>query len=509
MAGIFSKDNRPSLPGAYVNYVAKPKATVPISDGTAVAIPITHDWGPADEVVRCASFPEFQAIFGASDDTDGYRGVRQIFEGEDVDGRGGAGEAVIVRMVGTAAAPAEATFDDVTDPTPVEAITIEGVYPGTRGNDLRITIQDHAADSDFDELIVLDGTRVLETFVYEDEDITDLAAQINGTGDYVGQASNWVRATDVTSGVGLDPVSAVALTGGNDGTTLLSADWTGAAAQLAVEPFAVFAAYKLTDDTIAETLVGWAVGTPEAPGLNLTGKRFFALFGGAAAETLSTAVARTEDHLVAPDVINVGIGTVTDSELGPNGEPYDLSTSESLARVAGALAARGEYMSMTHARFSRWTIKAGATPGELLSAFDGGVMAYARDSHPTAPVHIKTGVTTWRKSDAAADPSKPYRTYRNPKYVRTMHGIETDLTSNTEENILGLRPINNRTREGLIGDAKSVLGSREEQSVIQPGWTVGIDQDPPPTDEDEFVGLSLGVSFGRSLEQVFFTIAAS
>lgn len=490
MGGIFSKSNRPKLPGAYFNFEAEQPANIPSNPGTAVAIPFTHDWGPFETVTRVSSFAEFQAVFGAADDTDGYRAVRQAFQGEGIVGRGGAGEVVCYRFGGSAAAKASKTLNNTSS---AGAITLTARYEGTKGNDLRVTTQDYAADSSKNELIILDGTTVVEKYQYADTDITDLAAQINARSD-------WVSAGSVTSGTALAAVSAQALTGGNDGTTLTSAEWVDALDKLGTHPFAVFCAYKLTDSSIRATVATWIDDQNEL------GSRFFGVFGGSAGETLTTASSRSA-ALASPNILNVGVGTITDSTLGTGQTSQALGTSEFSARVAGALAARGEYQSLTHARFSGIELTVGATLSELESAFDDGIVALARDSHATAPVHIKTGLTTWTQSDADSDPTKPYLIYRQPKYVRTIHGIESDLTKWAEENIIGTRVINANTRDAVVGEVKARLAERETLGAIQAGWTVGIDQNPPPSDDDEFVAVVISASFARALEQVYFTVS--
>jgi hypothetical protein len=492
MGGIFSKSNRPTLPGAYVNFQSQTVEAIPPNPGTAVAIPFTHDWGPFETVVRVSSFAEFQNIFGSSDDTDGYRAVRQAFQGEGLEGRGGAGEVVCFRMGAAAAAKAAKTLNNTSSSA---AITLTARYEGTRGNDLTVVTQDHAADSTKNELLLFDGTVLVEKYVYTDANITSLAAEINADSD-------WVTAGSVTTGTALAAISGSTgnLTGGNDGTTILSADWVAALTAFSIHKFAVLCPYGLTDSGIRTTVATWTDDQ------NDLGNRFFTVFGGAAAESLATASTRSA-ALANPNIVNVGIGTLTDSTLGSGQTELAISTSEFAARVAGALASRGESQSLTHARFAGVEITVGPTLSELESAFDAGVLALSRDSHATAPVHVKTGLTTWTQTNATADPSKPYLIFRQPKYVRTIHGIETDLTRWAEEGIIGTQIINEQTREAVIGEVKTLLTERQSRGAIQAGWTVGIDQNPPPSDEDEFIALAISLSFARALEQVYFTVS--
>jgi hypothetical protein len=490
VGGIFSKANRPKLPGAYFNFVAAEKAIVPVQTGTVVAIPFTHDWGPFELNVRVASFAEFQAIYGDSDDTAGYRAVRQAFVGEGLPGRGGAGEIVCHRFGDANATKATITLQNT---TPVAAITLTAKYEGTRGNDLAVTTQDNPADAAQTELILYDGTAEIERYRFLDADIQSAVDKIN-------DVSNWVDASLDQDGVALGIVASQSLTTGDDGEdTLIAGDWTAMLAAIEVEEFSVYAPFDLTDGGILTSHLTWVTDS------NAAGKRFMAVFGGAAAEDIATALARSAS-LASVNIINLGVGTITDATLGSGLTELDISTSELAPRVAGILAARGEYASLTHARLQGASIKVGASLSDQETAFDEGVTVLASDTHPAAPTHIRTGLTTWTDTDAEADPTKPYLIYRQPKYVRTMQGIESDLTKWAEENIIGLRPINAATREAIIAEVKRSLREREQLGAIQPGWTAGIDQDPPPTDEDEFIALAISVKFGRSLEQVYFTV---
>ena len=486
MGGIFSKSNRPTLAGSYFNFEAAQADPIPSSPGTAAAILFRHDWGPVGEVVRVPSFQHFQAIFGNSDDTEGYLAVRQAFQGEDGEnGRYGAGEVVCVRLAGSSAAKAAITIEKTGG---AGALTLTAKYEGTVGNDLSATVS--TVSSGIDRLTIRLGTVEVERYDYTDTDITDLAAQIT-------DRSEWVTPSGVSTGTDLDQATDGALTGGNDGTSLVSGDYTDALELLEIEPFAVLACANLTDTGIQATLNAWV------DSMNESGKRFFGVTGGAAAESMTGAVTRA-NAAESPNIVTVGNLSVVDERNGSDGDEITLSSGQLAPRIAGILAGRGEYASLVGARLPGLRIVAGPTLADQVTAYDEGVVTISRDSSATSPVFIRTGLTTWTEAAAASDSTKPYKTFRQPKYVRTMHGIETDLTALADERV-GTGAVNSAARLGMIGDAKSLLSSREQAGVIQPGWTVGIDQNPPPTDEDEFIALTLSCSFGRSLDQIFWT----
>src|SRR5687767_9918588 len=145
MAGIFSKSSRPKRPGSYFNFVAAEQQPVLENTQGTVAIPFVHDWGPAEQVVECASFPEFLAKFGGasvfgSPYSRGYKAVRQAFQGEGLPGRGGASRVLAYRMTGSSGAAATRNLSNGT----VTALPLVARYPGSFGNRLRVTVQANA-----------------------------------------------------------------------------------------------------------------------------------------------------------------------------------------------------------------------------------------------------------------------------------------------------------------------------------------------------------------------------
>ena len=202
----------------------------------------------------------------------------------------------------------------------------------------------------------------------------------------------------------------------------------------------------------------------------------------------------------AENFVNLGVGSLVDSLLGP------LSTSQLAPRVAGILAARGETMSLTFARM------AGSSPGvlpvdaDVLTAFGSGVVVFGQDSNQDSPIRVEKGLTTYIDT---TQPTKPYLIYRNPKFVRTMHGIELEITDWSATNAIGSLQVNDATRAYIVGHAHEVIHARATNGVVQQGYSVGIDPSPPPSDNDEFIGLVYGIAFGRSVEQVFNTVYIS
>lgn len=497
MPGSFSKATRPVRPGAYFNWEALTVPRVPPAVGSVVCVVATGDWGPFKQAVLVESYQEFVSVYGPTLDTPMRRAVWQAFTGEGgFDGRWGAGAVLMYRGGGASAAKSSRVFQNA---TPAAAMTLTAKYEGTYGNNISVTTQDHVADSTQNELLVIVNSAVVETYVYADTNIADLVAQINANSD-------WVTATLTLSGVALAPVTSVTLTGGNDGSTMTAGDWAAVQTALESERFDVFVPYALTDAPTLAALMAWAGGPSSGTaGMNSKGKRFEVVLGGAANETVVAAIARS---LTFNDgnFVNLGMSSFRDNNLlDVNGNPVILSPAEFAARFAGVLAQRGEAMATTFARFPGVDLLNGPSDADITKAFAGGVVVFSRDSDLDAPVHVEKGITTYTSQNK---PAFPYVIYRNPKFMRTMQNVEVEFTAWGNRVLIGRLTVNNKTRDQAIAEVTARLGARAGVGIVQPGFTVEVDTDPPPSDDDEFIALRIGVKFGRSVEQMYFTVKA-
>jgi hypothetical protein len=486
MPGTFSKSTRPTQPGAYTNYDATAAATISPSTAAIVCVPLTHDWGPLKLATLVGSYAEFITRFGASA-TPGLLAVKQAFLGEGFAGRVGAGAVLVYRMGTGAAAKASRTLSNT---TPAVAATVRAKYEGTKGNALTLTVQTNSVDSTQKDLIVLLSGVEVERF-------TNLATDVLGMATKVNANSAWITIdTPVTvDGVALGNVTASPLTTGNDGEVLTSTEWTAAMSALELERFGVLAPFVLTDGPTLTSLKTWSQGR------NASGQRFLTVVGGASPDSMTTANSRSAS-LNDPNIVNIGgFAAVYTDETGL---AQALSPAQLAPRVAGILAARGQNRSATFARMAGLALSVPPTAAEVDSAFLNGTVALGRDSYPDAPVKIIKALSTFTtKTDA----KRPYAIFRNPKFMLTMHGLEQEVTEYGQSpGIIGELGVNDKTRAAVVGDAVTRLRTREEQGIIQGGWTVGVDQDPPPSDQDEFVALAYSLRFMRSVEQVFATI---
>lgn len=119
--GNFTKQNK-VLPGAYINFVSANRAAVMLSERGHTALPLMMDWGPSESVftLKAEDFREqSQEIFGYEYSNTAVKGIRDLFKnartlyGYRINGKGTNADCVY----GTAR------------------------YPGTRGNDLMLSVQ--------------------------------------------------------------------------------------------------------------------------------------------------------------------------------------------------------------------------------------------------------------------------------------------------------------------------------------------------------------------------------
>ena len=121
--GTFLVQNK-VLPGAYINFISVAQASATLSDRGIVTIPLAMNWGPEGKIftVEQADFiKNSQKIFGYAYTADELKPMREIFL---------HAKTVHFFRLGTSGVKAANTY-------------ATAKYPGTRGNDLRIVIEEN------------------------------------------------------------------------------------------------------------------------------------------------------------------------------------------------------------------------------------------------------------------------------------------------------------------------------------------------------------------------------
>ena len=148
--GLFTAQNK-VLPGTYINFISASRASASLSDRGFAALPVVLDWG-ADGKVFTVTQKEFkeetQKYFGYVYDAAELKKLRDLY-----------------------AHAKTVYFYRVNTGTKASNEYANAKYSGTRGNDIRIVIQDSIEkENAFDVSTYLDSTRVdLQTVLTPEE----------------------------------------------------------------------------------------------------------------------------------------------------------------------------------------------------------------------------------------------------------------------------------------------------------------------------------------------------
>lgn len=475
----------PVLPGASFIFEAVRAATVEPNPGSTVFVPYTSDWGPDNTPIEWGSYSEALEDLGPSD-TPGRRAVFGAFLGEGLPGKGGAGAVVGYRLALPAAAAAIKTLQNT---TPATALTLTAKYKGTRASSHTFTVRAGSVGGT-NELVVIEGGREAEVYAHTTTDIAGLAATINAS-------SNLYTAVSNITGVALALVAASAITTpGNDGTAYTGTEYSAMFGKIEFVPFAVFAAYGLSDPTIIASLIQWKNDVATL------GKRVRLVIGAATGETFATHKTRAQGYN-DPDILAFGTGDISDVTLTADGSAVSLTTAQGVTRVAGAWARRGKMQDLVNVRFAGWTAVGGATRAQAKIAAVSGMTLLTRDGSRTAPTKIGLGVTSYSTTTA---PQKPFTIYSNAKFIATMHELEMEITADQEggddDEIIDGRPVDPKNRDLVLGRAQSVVKKFIDLGALTPDSVVTFDPERPAQDTDTVVALLYYAEFRRGLRGI-------
>lgn len=179
--GSFTTQNK-VLPGTYINFVSAAASTPELSERGIATMPLELDWGKEGSVFTVSS-EEFQknslTLFGYAYEHEKMKGLRELFRGASTL------HAYRLNGGGTKAANDYATAK----------------YSGTRGNDIRIVIQENADNTSmFDVITYLESIKLDTQTVAKADELK--------SNDYV----------DFKSEAVLAKTAAKPLTGGTNGT---------------------------------------------------------------------------------------------------------------------------------------------------------------------------------------------------------------------------------------------------------------------------------------------------
>lgn len=454
-------------PGAYFNLIAQAIDLLESGDSGTVLIVGRSDWGPADTFEALTSEGEAERVFGTGLSI--TKLIKQAF-------RGGAGNVIAHRIVGSAGAKASATLNDT---LVAAALDITALYDGARANNFTLTVADHPVSGKTIEL--KEAGVLLETFYAADGENDTFNAVINSTSEYVSSAIP--GASDLT----MVDVANASLTAGNSGGTVIAGDYTAAQGLAENEDFDVYVQDDDTTEANQNAAGAWADGRRDA------GQLFMVVHGGAAAETASTARTRAAAF---DSVSNVYVSPGFTDEDG-----VDYIGQEAAARVAGLIASRGFTRSITFAEITDGAnVETALTTADIGLSLEAGVCLITADG---STVHVEKGINTFTSYDT--DPDKDY-SFTKIRTVATLDAVVEGLSAGFNAYI-GDVTNDEDGQKSLLGAGQAFLDQLVQARAIKPGATVVIDDSQSPAPDQVFV--KVGVTPLDSIEQVFTTVYVS
>lgn len=472
--GTWNTASPPNRAGVFLNVSSVASAILRDAFEGTTALVVKADWGPDNTIVEIDSEAAATATYHTGQTAEFC--IRHALLGEGIEGRFGAKKVAAYRVTGSARAKAAVTLQNT---TPANALTVTAKYNGTRGNNFRATVQVNPLNGALKDLIILEGTTVLETWTHTPTDITALAASINA-------GSNYVTATMLITGVALANISQTPLTGGNSGTALVLADHT--TAQSAFESYALFDTFAvddLPDDTssIRSSYRDWIKR------INTEGKLCHFVTGGLAAESLATATTR------ATDLNSEYIVTLTGDVVL---EGAARTSSQIACKVAGIISGAGISRSISGSRLNGATMSTPPTTATIEALVTGGVVPIYSDG---GVIRLQRGKTTYLTSTGTLNPK-----FKSLVFMRRLQYTFKRFDLIAQTNIIG-QPISNTpsSRENILNMFRAELKLLEEQGTTIPGATVQLDPSEDNTGESIFILFSYEPAPG--IEQILGTVS--
>ena len=357
MASLYTVGETKVRPGVYRRYTTTSVGVVAGADDGTVAAVIQADWGPlgvGDEITTVA---ELEELYGKSDSVKkvAFRALQA-----------GANKLRVVRVGadGTSGSYEVKAGEKV-------AVTLSTKYPSDRS--FKVTIQSTLADAGMKELIVYEGTTVIEkvNFVAGDSEIQNLV-------DAVNQYSAVFTAKTADGATGkIADVTQASITAGTNPTTKTE-NYSTALSLL--EPYRFNVLCVDSGDSAVHTLVHAFVTRMKSLG---------ALFIAVVGEPKSVAFKTRIQHSAAfndENVVYVG-GSAIDTD-GDLVEGY-----EAAAIVAGMIASTPSNDSIVHATVTDMEdLGEVLTDSQHIEAIQHGCVMFSSAADGT--VRVESGVTT-------------------------------------------------------------------------------------------------------------------
>lgn len=484
MSGNWSESNIPVQPGVFINFETTGTVGAPAGPFGVVGVPITAAWGPVDEFTLLSNENELNSVYGYDNGdvatTTGWV-ARDAFVG-------GAAQVLVRRIGDGTEAKATKTLANAT----VTALTFTALYEGTKANDFGFTTRTNPLDATKKDLLILEGGSVRETYTYLGSDTTfvDLAAQINGTGAYVGNGSQMVTVAINSTLTALATVTNTLMTGGLNGGSPIAGDYLTAQDAFEREGgFDIFCLNGVSSSGIMTSLVAWTRAQNDA------GRYVVSVVGGPAAESVSTAVTRAQGY--ANEFV-VSLGGQDFTTVLPDGTVAARSSAQLVGKIAGMIASSGIASSITRMVVPNVKLDTPLTDVELKDCISGGVLPIIRQGDR---VIVADGVTTYSVFTDAKD-----GTFGSLSAVRAMQEIGVTTNRILETEFLGKKRNTLNVQNAIKARILGYLQKLEAMDVLINGTTLELDT--RYTNTGYSIYLIINASFGYELKRVLITLRA-
>ncbi|MNX40146.1 Phage tail sheath protein [compost metagenome] len=413
-----------------------------------VIVPVKANWGPVHEFVEIGSEAAIRELF-----TNDVSGGASAFSSLYLALLGGPKKLMAYRLADNTATSAEVTLKSGT----INVLKLVAKYPGSRGNEFKVTVQPSLGDSSVQEVKLYENTTLLYTFPVGKGNPDAAADAIN-----LSPANKWITAQKLAeTQEGLVNVTDAPFTGGLSGISgIQNSDYIEVQSALETQEFDVLSLDGVTDSALLQSFAVWLKR------IRKEGKKVIAVFGGAAAddkgtEAVSKAVARSVlfNH---EGIVNVGTGV----KFGDT----EYSSAQTAAYVAGLIAGQKLNESVTYAAAPFTDVTRRWTRSEQEQAVKNGVFLLIHDGRQ---VKALRGINSLVVPGAGQN-----NAWKKIRTVRVMDAINGDLQRSAEDTYIG--KVNN-TEEGrlaLIGASKEYMRQLASSGVIEStGYDVELDPD--------------------------------
>lgn len=472
MSGTWEPGVSRVRPGVYIRSVNAGLAEQPSVQQGVVAALFRATWGPIASIQALGSLEEMEALYGTDD--------RVLVAQEAL--RAGALQVLAYRLDGADEVKATRTLDDTAGPPAAGVVRIDAKYYGTRGNGFNLTVRDSLTDGTKRELLVYEGTTLLQTIEFTkgadgDGEPASLVAAVAAAG------SDWITATKLGDGNKLlAAITSQAMASGVD-PTITSQSYTDGLAAIEAEEWNVLATDNEDDG------INTSIGTYIAR-VRSEGKRVMAVV----AEPTSVAFATRCTNAAAlnnPALVYVGNGFAkTDG---------DYEGWQTTGRIGGMIARTPVTASITHQVIPTGTaLVGGLTNAQIEAAIGSGMLVFTLNR--AKQVQVEYGITTLVTLDGDQDAG-----WRKIRRVRTRDNLVERIVALWDP-LIGQVSNSPDGRATLQAAAQGVVNAMVREGALLGGTVADDPANPPAGDAAYFLAEIQDLD---SAEKIYVTVGFS